>query len=588
MILCGVAVMIPLAFVAEAHVKAQYLMDKSGNSVDKFVNRLADVFAVRLVGRSLKASSLHKAALDKTMLGKPGHIASPSLRSLITPLPLHASSPERRIVNRAMRAPISRLAWRTRKRLLQYVPRAGTTLDVAMLNNSNVQTMRALEARRSQLLAELADVNRAMEAEAAQSKELPMKIGSRKSVFEPSFGYLSKSAGVYTDVQSADGFNIPSNALDLAIRNFRRELPEFLKTLSGNKQVQSPDSEEAAAFRAKLDKLVLDNDGVWAREKLRPAVQAPLILLIPYYVLCWCLDVAFDKRPLARFWFLETVARMPYFSYVSSLHLYETLGWWRRSAESKRVHFAEEWNEFHHLLTMEALGGDQLWQDRFLAQHAAVTYYFVLVGLWLLSPSLSYKFSELIEAHAVDTYGEFVDANRELLAELPAPRVSRLYWNGPDLFLFDEFQTSRPRGSRRPPCETLLDVFTNIRDDEAEHVATMAACQNPDVAVTVPRIEAALLTTAAVGAAALGLMNGDGSGISDIQDIVEGASDVTDVIDVITGGAGGTEVAAGLAAVAAVAQQLFSDIIANAGTAVEDFSLGELFEKVLERFDGDS
>ena len=34
----------------------------------------------------------------------------------------------------------------------------------------------------------------------------------------------------------------------------------------------------------------------------------------------------------------------------------------------ERVHFAQEWNEFHHLLTMEALGGDQRWRDRFLAQ----------------------------------------------------------------------------------------------------------------------------------------------------------------------------------------------------------------------------
>ena len=50
---------------------------------------------------------------------------------------------------------------------------------------------------------------------------------------------------------------------------------------------------------------------------------APLVLLVPYYVLCWCLDVFFEDRPLARFWFLETVARMPYFAYVSALHLYE-------------------------------------------------------------------------------------------------------------------------------------------------------------------------------------------------------------------------------------------------------------------------
>lgn len=39
------------------------------------------------------------------------------------------------------------------------------------------------------------------------------------------------------------------------------------------------------------------------------------------------LDVIFNGRPIQRFWFLETVARMPYFSYISMLHLYETLGW---------------------------------------------------------------------------------------------------------------------------------------------------------------------------------------------------------------------------------------------------------------------
>ena len=36
----------------------------------------------------------------------------------------------------------------------------------------------------------------------------------------------------------------------------------------------------------------------------------------------------------------------------------------RRGAETKRVHGDEEYNEFHHLLIMEALGGDQSWQVR--------------------------------------------------------------------------------------------------------------------------------------------------------------------------------------------------------------------------------
>lgn len=54
-------------------------------------------------------------------------------------------------------------------------------------------------------------------------------------------------------------------------------------------------------------------------------------------------------RPIQRFWVLETVARIPYFAYISILHLYESLGFWRAGADLRRVHFAEEWNELHHL-----------------------------------------------------------------------------------------------------------------------------------------------------------------------------------------------------------------------------------------------
>lgn len=49
-----------------------------------------------------------------------------------------------------------------------------------------------------------------------------------------------------------------------------------------------------------------------------------------------------------------------------------------------------------------------------------------------------------------------------------------------DYYLFDEFQTSQVRTSepRHPECNNLYDVFINIRDDEGEHVKTMAACQD--------------------------------------------------------------------------------------------------------------
>lgn len=38
-----------------------------------------------------------------------------------------------------------------------------------------------------------------------------------------------------------------------------------------------------------------------------------------------------------------------------------------------------------------------------------------------------------------------------------------------------QVRTAQPR---TPTCDTLHDVFINIRDDEGEHVKTMAACQD--------------------------------------------------------------------------------------------------------------
>lgn len=78
-----------------------------------------------------------------------------------------------------------------------------------------------------------------------------------------------------------------------------------------------------------------------------------------YLSLCLLLDFLYENRPIQRFWFLETVARMPYFSYISMLHLYESLGWWRAGAELRKIHFAEEWNELHHLQVWVGSGDRQ-------------------------------------------------------------------------------------------------------------------------------------------------------------------------------------------------------------------------------------
>jgi ubiquinol oxidase len=233
--------------------------------------------------------------------------------------------------------------------------------------------------------------------------------------------------------------------------------------------------------------LTLDDAAVNEREKRRDELtgylsNAPWISRVPYEIACRFLDWAFTDRPIARFWFLETVARMPYFSYLSVLHLYETFNW-LHLAELRRTHFAEEWNELHHLLIMSALGGDAKWSDRFLAYHLSIIYYWLLVVMYIVSPRLSYNFSELLEKHAVDTYEQFLTENEHRLKALPAPAIAVRYYANEVAYTFQAFgdENGSAVETSRPPVQTLYDAFLNIRLDEEEHVRTMEACQNYDL-----------------------------------------------------------------------------------------------------------
>jgi ubiquinol oxidase len=190
-------------------------------------------------------------------------------------------------------------------------------------------------------------------------------------------------------------------------------------------------------------------------------------------------DFVYRNRSYPRFYVLETIARVPYFAYLSVLHLYETLGFWRK-ADWLKVHFAETWNELHHLLIMESLGGDRYWIDRFLAQHIAIAYYWIVVPLYLLFPKSAYYMMELIEQHAYNTYDTYLKTNEATLKTLPAPQIAVKYYREGDLYMFDEMQTSVRQEFRRPSVDNLYDVFVNIRDDECEHVKTMVACQQPE------------------------------------------------------------------------------------------------------------
>lgn len=180
---------------------------------------------------------------------------------------------------------------------------------------------------------------------------------------------------------------------------------DMLRTLQAPRDARDPELTPAQAeVLDKVCQLKLNDEAVVVREQIREAsgrgVKAPWIIRLTYGSLCWFLDQLYAGRPIQRFWMLETVARVPYFAFISMLHLYESLGWWRAGAELRKVHFAEEWNELHHLQIMESLGGDLLWVDRFIAEHAAVFYYWLLVGIYFVSPSACYAFSELVEVSA--------------------------------------------------------------------------------------------------------------------------------------------------------------------------------------------
>lgn len=271
--------------------------------------------------------------------------------------------------------------------------------------------------------------------------------GEKIPVMPADYGFRSGAGRLYQDGYGG----VPRSVVDLAISNFKKELAALRRSIRFDEYKNISDSaENASMFKKfgfavgnalrkgfsrldtwleeehvlkelklpknamdgelsaeqekilnKLQELKLDDAKVFKREKDREALEgapeAPWAIRISYRFLCWLLDVIYEGRPIQRFWFLETVARMPYFSYISMLHLYESLGWWRAGAEVRKVHFAEEWNELHHLQIMESLGGDQLWVDRFMAEHAAVFYYWVLLVMYLISPSASYAFSELLE-----------------------------------------------------------------------------------------------------------------------------------------------------------------------------------------------
>ena len=192
------------------------------------------------------------------------------------------------------------------------------------------------------------------------------------------------------------------------------------------------------------------------------------------------IDALYEGRDFARFYVLETLARVPYFAYLSVMHLRETFGD-RKPGDSERMrtHYAEADNELHHLLIMESLGGNSSAVDRTLAQSMAFFYFWYVTVVYSFSEPAAYHLSELIEDHAFNTYDGFLRDHGPKLKGMPVPDIARKYYERDDPFLFDQFCTVKePDGGEftsrsRPPLESLYDVFVNIRNDEKEHWKTL-------------------------------------------------------------------------------------------------------------------
>eukprot|EP00568_Trieres_chinensis_P014421 CAMPEP_0183322196 /NCGR_PEP_ID=MMETSP0160_2-20130417/70995_1 /TAXON_ID=2839 ORGANISM="Odontella Sinensis, Strain Grunow 1884" /NCGR_SAMPLE_ID=MMETSP0160_2 /ASSEMBLY_ACC=CAM_ASM_000250 /LENGTH=111 /DNA_ID=CAMNT_0025489299 /DNA_START=100 /DNA_END=435 /DNA_ORIENTATION=- len=89
---------------------------------------------------------------------------------------------------------------------------------------------------------------------------------------------------------------------------------------------------------------------------------------------------------------------------------------------------------------------------------------------------MAYNLNEAIEEHAFSTYDMFLKDHEDELKKQPAPSIAKEYYRDGDLYMFDEIQTGTCE-PRRPKIDNLYDVFVAIRDDEAEHVKTMAHLQ---------------------------------------------------------------------------------------------------------------
>ncbi|KAL3931116.1 MAG: hypothetical protein SGBAC_011458 [Bacillariaceae sp.] len=179
-----------------------------------------------------------------------------------------------------------------------------------------------------------------------------VKDEESSEMLPPTTTIYKEGEDIYLKTGANLGSNKPNSAFLLGFNNFAKQSKaisvQLLARLGLVKEDKNPEYLPPQSLG-----LTLSNEAVKEAELSREAregrVETNQVSGVLYSVGCFALDELFTERPIARFWFLETIARIPYFSYASMLHLYESFGWWR-GIQLRKVHNAEEYNELHHLL----------------------------------------------------------------------------------------------------------------------------------------------------------------------------------------------------------------------------------------------
>jgi len=134
------------------------------------------------------------------------------------------------------------------------------------------------------------------------------------------YGFISRSEGATPTLQG--GLEAlahqypgpPSNIWTIGSQQFVRNLRAMKGEYRDEPETHLTD--EQVKLQESLQQLTLNSTAIWEREFADGPLQAPWIIKLPYLAICYLLDVIFEGRYVpSRFHLLETVARMPYFSY---------------------------------------------------------------------------------------------------------------------------------------------------------------------------------------------------------------------------------------------------------------------------------